>query len=134
MIPVQLQNFLETTGGRNHFIKSQMPQTDQVDAMDAIPQFDVLIKDQHVREGNGKIVDGDGIIPMQLAKFNKAFKDAAGLFRLTQLNPGQRLINYLVRLWVIVVYRLRRLADADRRGTEFLNRLCGLPQSFIYTT
>src|SRR6201991_3960785 len=133
MVMIQLQHFPEITGSCDRVTKSQMPQSDQVDAMDTIPQIYVLIKDQHVREGNGKIVNGDSITAMQLTKFNKTFKDAAGLFRFTQLTPCQCLVNDLVRLRVIVIYGLYGLGDTDSRGTEFLQRGCGLPQSLIYT-
>src|SRR5579871_5227921 len=133
VIDIQLQHFLQCSRSLRLFAQSQAAETDQVFTMNEITPVEVLLEYQHVRQRDGKIVDGDAVEQMRLAECNELIKESFSAFMLPQLAPGQGLVYDLVRLRVVIVDSLHGLADTDRRLLKIELRFLRLAQPFVYT-
>ena len=103
MIEVQPHYFGQEVLGLLALAQSPMTQSHHQVAMDEVAHLQIVLPDKQVGQGDRKIVNLHLVEEVLLAVSDEPMETAACLLFITQLPPGQSLIEDFVRLLVVVV-------------------------------
>ncbi|MNW62842.1 hypothetical protein D3C74_409970 [compost metagenome] len=86
--------------------------------MNFIPYVQIILEHQEVRQGNSEIIKFHLVEKMLFGVIGQLMEAAFGLLLISQLTPGQALIENHIRRLVVVIHRAGRLLQSPGSNAE----------------
>ena len=131
MVDVERSNLINVPVALVTVAKSTVSESHHVFAVYLVAQLQVVLPDEKVGQRYREIVHTDRVEEMFLAVVHQPVEAAVGLSGASELQQRKALVEYLVRLGVVVVQRGSGFGRSERSLLPALACLVGVAQSLV---